>query len=116
VRQGYSLSRENADKLEEKLKTTPEDLSARTQLLGYYFSTSIRESGPAVTLEARRRHIFWLIQHYPEAEIAGLSEVTIDTAGHALADKLGYEQAKELWLRQLELHKDNPSVLARPGR
>lgn len=36
LREGRELTEEEAVKLEEKLRTNPDDLPTRTQLLGYY--------------------------------------------------------------------------------
>jgi hypothetical protein len=60
----------------------------------------MRLYGHDATIEARRRHILWLIAHHPESELAELSEATIDRSGHALADPEGYAQASSLWLEQ----------------
>ncbi len=111
ARQGYAMSRADAERLEEHLKTRPDDLAARTRLLGYYFARSLRLSGPAVRLEARRRHISWVVQYRPDSDIAGMSETTIDPTGHSLADPEGYGQVKALWLGQVKAHKSNPAVL-----
>ncbi len=116
AREGYALSREDAEKLEDKLRSNPDDLDTRARLLGYYFARSLRLSGAAVTLEARRRHIFWVIQNRPDAEIAGISEMTIDPAGHSLADPEGYQQARALWLKQVEAYKSNTAVLAHAAK
>ncbi len=116
AREGYTLSSGYAEKLEDKLRSNPGDLDTRTRLLGYYFARSIRLSGPAVTLAARRRHIFWIIQNRSDAEIAGMSETTIDPVGHALADPKGYEQAKTLWLQQIQTYKSNTTVLAHAAK
>ena len=105
------LSREDAQQLEDGLMRNPEDLDARARLLGYYFARSLRLSGAAVTLEARRRHILWLIQNRPEAELAGTPAATIDPAGHSLADPEGYRQAKALWLKQVEGYKTSTKVM-----
>ena len=128
AREGRRLSQQDAEKLEEKLETNPENLAARTRLLGYYFAKAVRISGPAApikarrghiflriglaaTIEDRRRHIFWLIQNHPETKIAGLVEATIGPARHQLGDTDGYEQAKKLWLQQVESKKENIAVL-----
>jgi hypothetical protein len=111
ARQGYALSREDAEKLEDKLRHAPDDLDTRAYLLGYYFARSLRVSGPAATLEARRRHIFWLIRNRPEVELAGTSEATMDPTGHPLADPEGYLQARALWLKQVEAHKSSVQVM-----
>lgn len=111
VEEGHALSRAEAESLENQLKSDPDDLSTRARLLGYYFAGSLRQSGPAATLEARRRHIFWLIQKRPDAEILEMSDATIDPAGHALADPEGYRQARALWRKQIQVHTSNTAVL-----
>jgi len=40
VREGRELSTQNVNELEDRLASTPDDLSARTRLLGYYFSAT----------------------------------------------------------------------------
>ena len=117
----WHLSREDAQKLEDGLKSDPDDLSARTRLLGYYFGPlfrleSLGPSGRAATIEARRRHILWIIQHRPDAEVAGLPEATIDPQGHPLADKAGYRQARALWRTQAERYKSNTAVLGNAAK
>jgi hypothetical protein len=51
-------------------------------------------------IDARRRHILWLITNDPDSEICGLPEATLDRDArfNALADTTGYEQARQLWL------------------
>jgi len=111
VREGARLSADEALMLEQRLNANPTDLTDRARLLGYYFSGSRNTAGPAATLEARRRHILWLIEHRPEAELAGLSEATIDPAGHALADRAGYELARSAWLEQVRRRPSDTAVL-----
>ena len=110
AREGRTLTAPQAAALENQLTALPEDLAARTRLLGYYFAASLPTAGPDATKAARRRHIVWMIEHHPEAEAATLSEMTIDPSGHALADPGGYEQAKQAWIAALAQHKDNVRV------
>ena len=117
VREGKSLSQEDAAKLEKSLKTQPDDLSARARLLGYYFASNTSKVwGIPGTKGSRRRHILWVIENHPEAEIAGLSAATLDPSGHSMADKKGYEQAKELWLKQTSTYNKNTSVLSNAAK
>src|SRR5262245_37956007 len=60
------MSDKQVSDLEELLTKYPDDLSARTKLLGYYFVP--RPITPGAT-ESRHRHIFWIIKNRPEAEI-----------------------------------------------
>jgi hypothetical protein len=116
ARDGRTLSPQQVSDLEDGLKANPDDLDARTRLLGYYFSSSLRIAGADATRGARRRHILWIIEHHPEAEVTRLSEMTIDPAGHALADPDAYNEARQLWLRQVDLHKSNAQVLVHAAR
>jgi tetratricopeptide (TPR) repeat protein len=116
VHEGGGLSAQQVNELEARLKDTPDDLPTRARLLGYYFAKSIRVAGPEATRAARRRHILWLIEHHPENDITMLSEFTIDPTGHLLADADGYEQAKKLWLDQIDHRKDKVRVLMHAAR
>ncbi len=110
VQQGAALSKANARQLEAALKTLPYDLPTRARLLGYYFHNGLANFGRAATLEARRRHILWLVQNHPESPLAALPEAMIDPRDHDLADPQGYERAKALWLAQTEAHEGNGAV------
>ena len=72
--------------------------------------------GRDATIEARRRHILWLIEHHPESEAVDLSEATIDRAGHGLADQAGYEQASKLWIEQARRHEKSAAILGRAAK
>jgi hypothetical protein len=115
AREGYALSKSDADALEAQLASDPDNLAVRTRLLGFYFRHA-RELGPGVAVEARRRHILWLIEHHPESEALALSEATIDREGHFMADQAGYEQASALWIEQARRHDKNAAVLGNAAK
>jgi len=110
VQQGRQLSKANAKQLESALKSLPYDFPTRARLLGFYFHKGLPMFGRTATIEARRRHVLWLIGNHPESSIAGSPEAIIDPDGHELADEEGYRQAKDLWLEQAEKNKDNAAV------
>jgi len=116
AREGRSLSVAQVNDLETRLTANPEDLAARTRLLGYYFASAQRAMGADATRAARRRHIVWIIEHHPEADVTTLSEMTIDPAGHPLADPEGYAEVKTRWLEQIDRRKDDASVLLHAAR
>jgi len=117
VREGYRLGKAEADKLEAALEANPDDLTARTKLLGFYYRRPTLDLlGPEATLAARRRHILWLIEHRPESEAAGLADAVIDRAVHPLADQDGYEQAAKLWMQKVQLAGNNTRVLGNAAR
>ena len=115
-REGRRLSRVDALQLEKHLEQNPHDLSARSKLLGFYFHRASDLLGNAATIAARRRHIHWLISNYPDAEVTGMPEITIDPTGHDLADREGYEAAKLLWDEQIRRHKSNVTILQNAAR
>jgi len=82
---------------EQSLRANPEDLEARLTLLEHYTAT-IRNGAGASLIEARRGHVLWLIEHHPEAGLLSAAEGMLFPAGYKLADPVGYEQAKSLWL------------------
>jgi hypothetical protein len=116
AREGSALSRAQADALEASLAANPEDLSARAKLLGFYFRGGPRLIGYPAAIEARAKHILWLIDHHPDAAIFELSETTIDREGHSLADPSGYERAAAAWIEQAQRHGGNVAVLGHAAK
>ncbi len=82
---GTRLTAPEAEKLEDVLKTNPDDLDSRTRLISYYFVNA---------MPARRvPHVHWLIEHHPDAEVF-TSRVT------STEPYYGTEEAeKQLWLK-----------------
>lgn len=110
VRQGSELSKLNVKQLETGLKSLPYHFPTRARLLGFYSHKGVTTFGRSKTIEARRRHILWLIRNHPESAVAGLPEAIIDLTGDELADPEGYAQAKALWLDQAIRKRGNPAV------
>jgi hypothetical protein len=111
AREGYTLTRNDAENIESLLKSRPDDLAARTRLLGFYFRGATRDYPLEIRIEARRRHILWLIENRPEADASALSEATIDARGHVLADPVGFDQASAKWMEQAGRHATDARVL-----
>jgi hypothetical protein len=116
AREGYALSRVQAAALDTRLAANPEDLAARAKLLGFYFRGGPRLIGYPAAIEARAKHILWLIDHHPDSAIFELSETTIDREGHSLADPAGYERAAAAWIEQARRHDRNVAVLGHAAR
>ena len=102
---GRRLTSEQAQKLEEQLKVNPKDLSLRAHLLSYYNSKSYRSEDAR---KARYSHVLWIIEHHPGAAIAGRPEAILNP----VFDKENYQEAKALWLKQVDKHKDSATVLS----
>ena len=116
AREGYRLTKAEAEALEAALASNPDDLATRAKLLGFYFRGAVRLYGPGATIAARRRHILWLIEYHPGSEVSRLSEATIDAAGHALADRDGYAEAAKLWTQQAQRSGNDAAVLGNAAR
>lgn len=101
---GGKLSADAASKLEARLKESPDDLPARTQLLGYYFLKTFQSE---IARKARQKHILWIIQNKPDSEIAGLPEAEL----YPVFDEEVYSKAKGLWLKQVQVNDTNTAVL-----
>ncbi len=92
------LTADHVPALEKALLANPHDRAARAALLEYYYLGGF---DPEVTIQARRRHILWLIRNAPEDELAGSPAATIDRAGHRLADPEGFQLASAAWRAQI---------------
>src|SRR5262245_18290176 len=91
AREGYRLSKAEAEALEAELANSPNDIQVRAKLLGFYFRCPARTIyGPAAAIASRRNHLLWLVRHHPGSELLTLPETSIDAAGQSLADKEGY--------------------------
>jgi Flp pilus assembly protein TadD len=101
---GLKLNAKQAAELEAAVAKNPDDLSARTKLLGYY-CTSRHTSDDAKA--ANRKHVLWIIKNQPEAEIAGTPFCQID----ASSDPDGYHEAKQLWLAAMHAQPKNSTIL-----
>src|SRR5256885_10624638 len=64
VEQGSKLGPAAAQELEGQVENNPEDLSARTKLIGYYYYQWM-QPGEEGAKAGRRKHILWLIEHHP---------------------------------------------------
>jgi hypothetical protein len=111
LREGRRLLKSDVEQLESSLKDHPDTIETRTKLLGFYFHSALPVYGQEATIEARRRHILWLIEHDPGSPVLTLGEATIDPKGHALADLAGYELASAAWMEQTKKHPQDIPVL-----
>ncbi len=86
---GYDMSAEEAGKLEEKVRTNPDDVWARTVLLGYYGTKRFTSD---TVKRAFEQNVLWLVKNAPEAPVVGSSEAHLDEhlnpEAYAEAEKL----------------------------
>src|SRR6266478_5155459 len=110
MEQGSHLGPAAAQELEAQIEKNPEDLTARTKLIGYYYYQWM-QPGEEAAKAGRRKHILWLIEHHPDSPILNLAEIPIEEAGNSLADPEAYKQARQLWLSQMEARKTDAAML-----
>ena len=111
LRDGYTMPRLEAMALEETLRSNPSDVASRAKLLGFYASQSIRTIERADLIEARRRHILWLIDNQPTSPLAAAPEAVIDARGHVFSDPKGYAEARRHWMALAESADPAPAIV-----
>jgi len=107
------ITAEEAKTLEDALKSNPDILTLRENLIDYYFEANIHSNDPALE-ERREEHILWLIEHHPESSLAGSPEAEIMPRLSSRTTD-GYQRAKQLWLDQTARNPDNPAILRNAG-
>jgi len=103
------IAAKDAKALEDLVAANPDNLPAREQLINYYFIASLTTKTAEIQ-EKREQHVFWLIEHHPESELAGSPQAGImptDVAGSTE----GYQHGKQLWLAQVEKNSSNQRIL-----
>lgn len=91
---GFELDTHSASSLERKLKTNSSDMSARIQLLVYYWRHSY---GSEAMARKQLAIVTWMIQNAAEHSILSDPCGFVDRR----LNPRGYEQCKQLWLKLL---------------
>ncbi|MBV9158665.1 MAG: hypothetical protein JO097_20565, partial [Acidobacteriaceae bacterium] len=97
-------SRQQAAEMESQLLQDPENLEMRGALMAFYSN----EGNEA----AFTRQLLWVINHHPEAQIAGLRIYDPPDTPTAQRD---HELAKAAWERALSKYPNSPDVLFHAG-
>ena len=98
---GRSLSASEAATLEARLLDNPQDLSARAQLLGYYYAS------PRANPRRHTEHVLWFTRNAPESEVLDSRLARISP----MFDADGYLEAKRAWQRLAQDEPDNVAIL-----
>jgi hypothetical protein len=111
------LKPKQVDALESIVSKDPKNLQARGMLMNFYWLGGDKMLGQQATIEARRKHILWIIQNHPEDKAARSGGGLILTRpGDADPDPAGYQEGKKLWLAQVEKPDAPASVLTAAAR
>ncbi len=103
---GGNLSPEAARSLEIRVKAAPDDVAARTELLGYYMRLAFSSQEAK---EVRQQHILWLIRNQPEAAVLRTPFARLDRH----LDGSAYEEGRKAWLDQVDRQPKNAAILGR---
>jgi hypothetical protein len=101
---GDKISAEAIKDHEAASLSQPDDIGLRILLLGHY---SQRQFVADAARMARQAHILWIIEHAPETSIAGSNFADLDYH----MDGAAYEQARQLWMSQIETNPQNIAIL-----
>ena len=104
--EGMALTSEQARALEAEVEQSPDDLAARTRLIGFYLLAS------AASLDAAwlgSRHVVWLIEHAPEAEV-------LATPLGVPMNEAWCAEAGVQWRRHIEAQPRNDRLIANAAR
>ena len=104
LEQGRDLAEKEAANLEAIVERSPDDLSSRTILLSYYYNNRSTADPEGQQLY---KHLLWIIKEYSGSEIAERHITHLDSTDGEM-----FNQIRELWLEQVESHKQNPLVAA----
>ena len=102
---GTRLSASNVEKMEEALKSKPDDLKRHITLLGYYEAAERIGGMQSGAEEARVNHLEWLVSHRSASD-ALRSEAALPHAVESTSP--AYKRIRDLWLAEL---KRNPKSM-----
>jgi hypothetical protein len=95
----WQITAEQAAALEQKLAAHPEDETTRGTLVTYYIFHNM--------MDRRIPLVLWLIDHHPESDLAGMAGLLFP----AVDGPNAYQDARNRWLTQVNLHPNDARVL-----
>jgi hypothetical protein len=101
------ISAEDASRLENQLRSDPEDLAARVRLLNYYWHDELWQE--------RAQSVLWLISRHPASPVLGLDIAWIRTDSDQTTGA-GFIQARQLWASSIVQYGEVPEVLHNAAR
>lgn len=107
LNKGKALSPKEAEKLEDRVKKTPEDEESRIELLSYW-TNNPGGLNFEVVKQARLTHILWVINNDPKDGLGLFQVVTgvyrVHCEGDDLADANGFNAVNAAWVEQVKTH------------
>jgi tetratricopeptide (TPR) repeat protein len=111
---GTELSKQQADKLERGVESDPNSFADRIELLYFYSFKRVSGGLTPGELANRRKHILWTIAKEPSSAFAGDSAMEFYPKGED-PDPEGLEEAKKLWLQQVQSRPSDSRILYNTG-
>jgi hypothetical protein len=108
---GSKLFPDEAEKFEQTVADHPHECALHLLLLGYYFLAATRYE---TARKLRHPHILWIIENAPQVVSSGGGLPHMDLVHDW--DQQAYQQAKQLWLKQVDANKTNVTILANAAR
>lgn len=96
--EGRLLNRVSAASLEEAILSSAKEWTSLIPLLDYAVEGA--DVAPEEARRIRARHLTWLVENIPEAQILASPLAVIQRSG-PLADDAAYSKVRELWLKHL---------------
>jgi TonB family protein len=106
--EGRTLTPEAVRQFETALKTNPQDLNARTRLLGYYSARAGQD--PAARL-GRLKQVEWLIENQPDSFLLRDPAVRLQRTDFAPPYASHRDTLRNDWKKQVELHPGDPILI-----
>ncbi len=103
---------QQAQALEQQIRTTPDDANARARLLYFYSSAGFQYMPREEAYRALQPHFLWFIEHQPGSQILLMLSPLVQPT----KDPEGFAEASTLWLKQIDRYPDDPAVLENAGR
>lgn len=103
---GQMLSSDEARAVESRLRAAPDNLSARSQLLGY--AIAHRDEMPELR-RVYQNQLFWLIAHHPALPLLEDRAVELSRAQDGAA---AFDHARQLWEAQIAKSPRRAQILA----
>jgi TonB family protein len=100
---GATFSPQQAAELEQRLAANPQDLEARTQLIGYYYSNGF--------IQPWLDHLAWAIEHHPEAPLHQTYPASFAAGRGLIQNEEDQQRLQNLWRRKAIQNPANVEVL-----
>jgi len=109
-----TLTDKERDDLEQRIRQEPDDIEARSRLIGYYF---IHQHRSPILFERHTEHVSWLIENMPTNPLAGSHFITIRKDPDNMWDEeFVYKKLKEIWKTKVDQNPNDVKIVYHAAR